>query len=69
MRDGVIGKIPSFASLVEATDESDHFHIAIELSGYAGTNWTREIWLFPDRFLVVHDTVATRLRLTFELPA
>ncbi len=57
VRDGIIGRIPSFAALCESREEEDCYYVRTELPGYAGTTWTREIWLFTDRLLLVHDTV------------
>ncbi|MCK5757904.1 MAG: hypothetical protein KAH14_02340, partial [Clostridiales bacterium] len=57
VRKGEEFQIPSFAELIETDITDDTYYIAMKLTNYSKTNWTREINLIKDVGIVIIDTV------------
>ena len=58
VRDGESGTIPGFAVLeAQETDAEGRIYLRLRLAGYAGADWVREVYLYPESCVIFLDTV------------
>lgn len=60
-KNGEREKVPGFAELLKVyTDPDKNMYAAMKLKDDNGTDWIREVFLVPGRFVAFHDTVISR---------
>ncbi|RKX33067.1 MAG: hypothetical protein DRP71_11005 [Verrucomicrobia bacterium] len=61
VRNGLAGKVPSFAELIEKRIEPDGSgYVRLRLNNTNGTDWIREVFFLPQIGVLFHDTVRAK---------